>query len=154
METNTEFNINDIFNIENIELTKEEDKLTGQIDNEFAKILDGEEKKEEQIYLTESIDGKKQINLSNEFERELYDELIQFNMLKESIDNHKAMIKEFIENNNVGSFKTDLIKVQYTSATTATSIDATRLKKELPKIAAEYSTVSARSSSIKLATNK
>lgn len=161
METNTEFNINDIFNVndetfidinnlnkENIELTKEADKLTEQINNEFTKILDGEEKKEDDIYLAESLTDGKEICLGKEFEQELADSIIQFNMLKESIDEKKKMIKEFIENNQMGSFKTNLLNVKYVSATTTTSIDSTRLKKEMPDIAAKYSKVSAKSSSV------
>ena len=123
--------------------------LNETISNEYSKLIENE-KKEDDIYLVESLTDGKEICLGKEFEQELADSIIQFNMLKESIDEKKKIIREFIENNKMGSFKTNLLDIKYTSATTTTSIDSTRLKKEMPEIAAKYSKVGARSSSVSI----
>lgn len=68
--------------------------------------------------------------------------------LSAQISEVKAKIKESIEANNVGSFQSNGMKVVYTSATTTTTIDSAKLKKEQPEIAAKYSKVGAKSSSV------
>ena len=123
--------------------------LNETISNEYSKLIENE-KNEDDIYLVESLTDGKEICLGKEFEQELADSIIQFNMLKESIDEKKKTIREFIENNKMGSFKTNLLDIKYISATTTTSIDSTRLKKEMPEIAAKYSKVGARSSSVSI----
>ena len=138
-------NISNI-DIENIINNKEIETLNTTIDTQYDKVIEKEHK--DNIYLSESLADAKEICLSNTFEKELADEIKQFNKLKESIDAKKTEIKSFIEFYKLGSFKTDLLEIKYTSATTTTSIDSTKLKKELPDVAAKYSKVSAKSSSI------
>lgn len=97
-----------------------------------------------------SLDESNNIKLDESYEKELHDMIIQEKELSEKIAKRKEEIKAFIEDNRLGSFETNLLVIKYTSATTATTLDTTRLKKEKPEIAAEYSKVSARSSSISI----
>ncbi|MBO7614974.1 MAG: hypothetical protein J6T15_04700 [Bacilli bacterium] len=90
------------------------------------------------------------IYLDNDFERELADDIELLEQVKERIETKKAEIKKFIEDNQLASFKTNLLNIKYVSATTTTSIDSARLKKEMPEIAAKYSKVGARSSSVSI----
>lgn len=99
------------------------------------------------LVLNES-DGS--ISILDDYEKELYNDLITLAEIQSRVDEKKAYIKSFVEANKTGSFKTKLLKVSYTSATTSTSIDTKLLKAELPDIAAKYSKTSARSSSIKV----
>lgn len=101
----------------------------------------------EPLVLSES-DGS--VSILEDYEKELYNDLITLAEIQSRIDEKKTYIKSFIEANKTGSFKTKLLKVSYTSATTSTSIDTKLLKEELPDIAAKYSKTSARSSSIKV----
>ena len=149
---NNELDINKIFNLNN-ELESEMNILNNEINAQYDVLIETEKKeKKDNIYLTESLTGVKEVHLDKEFEQDLYDCLIQLDMLNESIAEKKNEIKKFIEDNNLGSFKTELLNVTYTSATTTTSIDSTRLKKELPDIAAKYSKVGAKSSSVAIKT--
>ena len=100
-----------------------------------------------------SLDESNNIKLDKLYEKELYDIIIQEKKLSEKIAKRKEEIKAFIEENKLGSFETNLLTVKYTSATTTTTLDTTRLKKEKPELAAEYSKVSARSSSISINPN-
>jgi len=97
-----------------------------------------------------SLDESNNIKLDETYEKELHDMIIQEKELSEKIAKRKEEIKAFIEENRLGSFETNLLAIKYTSATTTTTLDTTRLKKEKPELAAEYSKVSARSSSISI----
>lgn len=97
-----------------------------------------------------SLDESNNVKLDELYEKELHDMIIQEKELSEKIAKRKEEIKAFIEENKLGSFETNLLTVKYTSATTTTTLDTTRLKKEKPELAAEYSKVSARSSSISI----
>lgn len=97
-----------------------------------------------------SLDESNNVKLDELYEKELHDMIIQEKELSEKIAKRKEEIKAFIEENKLGSFETNLLTVKYTSATTITTLDTTRLKKEKPELAAEYSKVSARSSSISI----
>ena len=97
-----------------------------------------------------SLDESNNVKLDEIYEKELHDMIIQEKELSEKIAKRKEEIKAFIEENKLGSFETNLLTVKYTSATTTTTLDTTRLKKEKPELAAEYSKVSARSSSISI----
>lgn len=97
-----------------------------------------------------SLDESNNVKLDELYEKELHDMIIQEKKLSEKIAKRKEEIKAFIEENKLGSFETNLLTVKYTSATTTTTLDTTRLKKEKPELAAKYSKVSARSSSISI----
>ena len=105
------------------------------------------------LILNEST-GEQKVGFNNVYELELANDLEILEAVQERINKKKEEIKAFIESNKLGSFKTDKLIVNYTSATTTTSIDTTKLKKELPDIAATYSKVSARSSSVSIKENK
>ena len=105
------------------------------------------------LILNEST-GEQKVGFNDLYELELANDLEILEAVQERINKKKEEIKAFIESNKLGSFKTDKLIVNYTSATTTTSIDTTKLKKELPDIAATYSKVSARSSSVSIKENK
>ena len=107
------------------------------------------------VSLNEST-GELTVELNSKYEVELMQDLIILEEIKERIATKTEEIKNFIESNKLGSFKTDMLAVKYVSATTTTSIDTALLKKELPDIAAKYSKTSPRASSvsIKLAESK
>lgn len=105
------------------------------------------------LILNEST-GEQKVGFNDVYELELANDLEILEAVQERINKKKEEIKAFIESNKLGSFKTDKLIVNYTSATTTTSIDTTKLKKELPDIAATYSKVSARSSSVSIKENK
>lgn len=90
------------------------------------------------------------VGLEAEFETTLVEDLKLLEEVQERVDRKKKEILQFLDKNALGSFKTDLLKVKYTSATTTTTIDSAKLKKELPEIAAKYSKVSSRSSSVSI----
>lgn len=100
------------------------------------------------VYLLKESTGVKDINFKTEYEKELVEDLKLLEQVKARIDAKKEEIKQFIEENDLASFKTNLLQIKYTSATTTTTIDTAKLKKELPEIAAKYSKVGTRSSSL------
>ena len=51
----------------------------------------------------------------------------------------RAAIMRSMEENGLTSFETDRVKLTYVAPTTRTAIDSTRLKKEMPEIAEQYS---------------
>lgn len=109
-------------------------------------ITIGNEEKKGNIYLDETND----IRFDNSYECSLLDDLRLLEEVKARIEAKKEEIKAFIETNNKGSFRTELLNIKYSSATTTTTIDTTRLKKEMPEIAAKYSKVGTRKSSISI----
>ena len=72
----------------------------------------------------------------------LFAELAQYNRIAEEtnaiIDGLKDQIKKYMEENNLDTLAGDEHKATY-KAVTATRIDTTALKKELPDIATRYS---------------
>jgi predicted phage-related endonuclease len=86
--------------------------------------------------------------------QEIVNQIVEFNKEKLKMDliekQLKEEIKEAMEKNNVTSLEFGELKIKYRSATTRTSIDSTRLKKELPDIYEEYSKTSDVSSSISI----
>ena len=90
------------------------------------------------------------IGLDKAFEKELAEELLELEALKERVEAKKEEILGFLDKNHPKSFETDMLVVKYTSATTQTSIDSTRLKKEMPEIAAKYSKTSPKKSSVSI----
>lgn len=92
--------------------------------------------------------SEKVVGLDEKFETDLANDLKLLAEIKERIDTKEGIIKKFIEKNGLGSFKTNILNVKYKSATTTTTIDTKRFKSELPELAAKYSTVGSRSSSL------
>ena len=90
------------------------------------------------------------IGLDKAFEKELAEEVLELESLKERVEAKKEEILGFLDKNHPKSFETNMLVVKYTSATTQTSIDSTRLKKEMPEIAAKYSKTSPKKSSISI----
>lgn len=90
------------------------------------------------------------IGLDKAFEKELAEELLELEALKERVEAKKEEILGFLDKNHPKSFETNMLVVKYTSATTQTSIDSARLKKEMPEIAAKYSKTSPKKSSISI----
>lgn len=121
-----------------------------EVETNITNIMAGKEADDttvEPLVLNES-DGS--VSILEDYEKELFNDLITLAEIQSRIDEKKTYIKSFVEANKTGSFKTKLLKVSYTSATTSTSIDTKLLKAELPDVAAKYSKTSARSSSIKV----
>lgn len=68
-------------------------------------------------------------------------------------DQEKAMrtaLLEAMEKYGVEKFDNELVKFTYVKATTRTSIDSTKLKKDLPDVAAKYSKTSNVSASVRI----
>ena len=62
----------------------------------------------------------------------------------------REKLREAMEKYGVKSFETPEIKFTYVAPTTRTSIDSTKLKKDLPDVAAKYSKTSKVSASVKI----
>lgn len=62
----------------------------------------------------------------------------------------KDKLKEAMEKYSVKKFDSDILKITYVAATTATSIDSAKLKKKYPAIAEECSKTSNKSAYIKV----
>lgn len=62
----------------------------------------------------------------------------------------RQKLQEAMEQYGVKKFENDVISVTYVAPTTRTSIDSTKLKKELPDIAKKYSKTSNVSASVKI----
>ena len=62
----------------------------------------------------------------------------------------KEKLLAAMEAYGVTKFENDVIKITYYAPSTTTSIDSTRLKKEQPDIAKEYSKTSSKKSYIKI----
>ena len=90
------------------------------------------------------------ITIDKEVEETIKNLLVDFDRISEELKKYKEEIKSFIEDNSIGSFKTDLLDIKYTSATTTTTIDTAKLKSKYANIAAECSKVGTKSSSISL----
>lgn len=74
-------------------------------------------------------------------------EMLKMELLEKQL---KEEIKQAMETNGVQSLEFGELKIKYRSASTRTSIDSTRLKKELPDIYEEYSKTSEVASSISI----
>ena len=103
----------------------------------------------DKLYVTESVEGKTP-NIDGIYEKEIFDDLKKLAEAEERVAAHKERIKAFIETNGLSSFNGSLLGFKYNSATTTTTIDTTRLKAEQPEIAAKYSKVGTRASSLSI----
>ena len=92
--------------------------------------------------------GEVTVGFDDDYEAELVKDLQLLESITERINKKKTEIKDFIETNKFGSFKTAKVQVKYTSATTTTTIDTKLLKSEYPDIAAKCSRVGSKASSI------
>ena len=70
--------------------------------------------------------------------------------LEEQEKKLKDKLKEAMERCNIKKFDSDILKITYIAATTATSIDSAKLKKKYPAIADECSKTSKKSAYIKV----
>jgi vacuolar-type H+-ATPase subunit I/STV1 len=74
--------------------------------------------------------------------------------LKKQLDDQekklKATLTNAMERHGVKSFENDLIKMTYVAPTTRSTIDSTRLKKDHPALAEQYTKVSDVSASVRV----
>lgn len=71
-------------------------------------------------------------------------------LLTKQSDDMRARLLEAMELYNVKSFENDVLKVTYVASTTRSSIDTTKLKKELPEVAEKYQKTSNVKASVKI----
>ena len=80
--------------------------------------------------------------------------IVNLNQQKKILeDRDKAVRQELqkaMDEFGIKSFENDLLKVTYVEPTTRTTIDSTRLKKELPAVAEKYSKVSQVKGSVRI----
>lgn len=85
---------------------------------------------------------------------EVINTIAQISVAKKQIEEQEKEMKEKLlaamEAYGVTKFENEAIKITYYAPSTATSIDSTRLKKEQPDIAKEYSKTSSKKSYIKI----
>ena len=91
-----------------------------------------------------------ELHLAELYETELANDLKLLEEVKARVAAKTDEIKKFIEDNSLGSFKTELLNAKYVSATTQTSIDSAMLKAKYPQIAAECSKTVPKSSSLSI----
>lgn len=70
--------------------------------------------------------------------------------LEEQSKTMREKLLQAMEQYGVKKFENDILSVTYVAATTRTTIDSTKLKKEMPEIAEKYSKTSDVKSSIKI----
>lgn len=85
---------------------------------------------------------------------EVINAIAQISITKKQIEEQEKTMKEkllaVMEAYGVTKFENDAIKITYYAPSTTTSIDSTKLKKEQPDIAKEYSKTSSKKSYIKI----
>lgn len=85
---------------------------------------------------------------------EVINAIAQISVAKKQIEEQEKTMKEKLlaamEAYGVTKFENDAIKITYYAASTTTSIDSAKLKKEQPDIAKEYSKTSSKKSYIKI----
>lgn len=69
---------------------------------------------------------------------------------QKKLDELKQGLLLAMENNNVKTFENDLLKITYIAPSTRTTIDGTKLKKEMPEIAEKYTKTSNVKASIRI----
>ena len=70
--------------------------------------------------------------------------------LEEQEKDLKEKLKEAMEKCNIKKFESDVLNITYVAATTQTSVDSKKLKKNYPEIAAECSKTSNKSAYVKV----
>lgn len=100
------------------------------------------------------IDGEKSLKVFKDTNIEVINAIAQISVAKKQIEEQEKTMKEKLlaamEAYGVTKFENDAIKITYYAPSTTTSIDSTRLKKEQPDIAKEYSKTSSKKSYIKI----
>lgn len=85
---------------------------------------------------------------------EIINAIAQISIAKKQIEEQEKTMKEKLleamEKYGIIKFDNDIMKITYFAPSTSTSIDSTRLKKEQPDIAKEYSKTSNKKSYIKI----
>ncbi|MCI6278086.1 MAG: hypothetical protein MR639_15415 [Clostridium sp.] len=75
---------------------------------------------------------------------------IQSKAIKEESDKLKTNLLEAMEQHGISKWDNDVMTITYVAATTRTSVDSTKLKKELPEVFKEYTKTSNVKSSIRI----
>lgn len=100
------------------------------------------------------IDGEKSLKVFKDTNIDVINAISQISVAKKQIEEQEKEMKEKLlaamEAYGVTKFENEAIKITYYAPSTATSIDSTRLKKEQPNIAKEYSKISSKKSYIKI----
>lgn len=85
---------------------------------------------------------------------EVINAIAQLTTAKKQIEEQEKTMKEKLleamEKNGITKFDNEVIKVTYYAPSTTSTIDSTRLKKEQPEIAKEYTKTSSKKSYIKI----
>lgn len=71
-------------------------------------------------------------------------------LIKKQQESLREQLLEAMEKNNVKKFENDLLTITYVAPTKRSSIDSTKLKKDLPEVAEKYTKTSNVKSSIKI----
>ncbi len=99
------------------------------------------------------IDGEKSLKVFKDTNIDVINAIAQISVAKKQIEEQEKTMKEKLlaamEAYGVTKFENDAIKITYYAPSTTTSIDSTRLKKEQPVVAREYSKTSSKNSYIK-----
>ena len=104
---------------------------------EIEKLLDCERKGE--LYKQPLVASEKDLAKLYDLE----DTIKRYELMKKEAEEKRDSLREKLlkamEDNSIRSFENERIKVSYVDPIKRTSIDSTRLKKELPEIAEKYS---------------
>lgn len=118
---------------------------------ELVKPEDTEDVIKEECELAE--EPKEIITLEKNYPT-LVEAITDLSVRKKEIEEEEKQMKEMLitamEACHLKSWDNNLIKITYVAPTTRTSIDSTRLKKEKPDIAKEYSKTSSVSASVRI----
>lgn len=100
------------------------------------------------------MNGEKSLQVFKNANVEVINAIAQISVAKKQIEEQEKTMKEKLlaamESYGVTKFENDAIKITYFAPSTTTSIDSTKLKKEKPDIAKEYSKTSNKKSYIKI----
>lgn len=100
------------------------------------------------------IEGETDLQVFKNANIEVINTIAQLTTAKKQIEEQEKDMKEKLlaamEKYGVTKFDNEIIKVTYYAPSTSTTIDSTRLKKEQPNIAKEYSKTSSKKSYIKI----
>ena len=100
------------------------------------------------------MNGETSLQVFKNVNVEVINAIAQISVAKKQIEEQEKTMKEKLlaamEAYGVTKFENDSIKITYYAASTTTSIDSAKLKKEQPEIAKEYSKTSNKKSYIKI----
>ena len=101
------------------------------------------------MFFNES-ENRNKLYINPDFVRDYFDLIYLSESINAQLSIFKSQIKEFIEQNNLGSQESNGMQITYSSPTTVTTIDNKLLKSNYPEIAAACSKVGTRASSISI----